>query len=59
MSYPKRSPLDAATMQVMITESVILPAKPLENGDESTGTTPPAILKVNLSVYCVYLLLSF
>jgi len=48
-SYPKMSPLDAATRQVMTTENVILPAKPLTAGDESTGTTPPAIL-MNLSL---------
>lgn len=42
-SYPKMSPLDAATRQVMTTERVILPAKPLTGGDKSTGTTSPAI----------------
>ena len=31
-------------MQVMTIESVILPTKPLVIGDESTGTTPPAML---------------
>lgn len=36
------SPLDAATMQVMTTESVILPPKPLLGA--STANPPPAIL---------------
>jgi len=44
------SPLEAATRQVMITESVILPAKPLTTGDESKGTTPPPAILMNLSV---------
>jgi len=42
MSYPKIRPLDAATMQVMRTESVILPSKLL--GEEaSTENAPTAI----------------
>ena len=41
-SYPKMSPLDAATMQVMTTESVILPSKAPPGA--STANPPPAIL---------------
>lgn len=43
------SPLDPATMQVMITESVILPLKPLEGA--SMTNPPPAIF--NLCSVCV------
>lgn len=41
-SYPKMRPLDAATMQVMTTERVILPSKELEGA--STAKPPTAIL---------------
>lgn len=42
MSYPKMRPLDAATMQVMITESVILPSKAVAG--PLTAMPPTAIL---------------
>jgi len=44
MSYPKMSPLDAATIQVMITESVIFPSNPLEGA--SMANPPPAIFNL-------------
>jgi hypothetical protein len=47
-SYPKMSPLDAATIHVMITESVIFPSKPLEGA--SMENPPPAILNFVLFV---------
>ena len=47
MSYPKMSPLDAATMQVITTENVILPSKPVP--EASTANPPTAILVVIFS----------
>jgi len=46
-SYPKIRPLDAATMQVMTTEGVILPSKLLAE-DASTENPPTAIFWVPL-----------
>lgn len=42
MSYPKIRPLEAATMQVMTTESVILPSKPL--GEEAWPENAPTAI---------------
>jgi hypothetical protein len=46
MSYPKRRPLDAATMQEMMIESVSLPPKLVAVTCVSIENPPPAIFQI-------------